>query len=140
MSQDIVSPDAVEVLDPTADDRLTLTTCNPRFSAAERLIIVAKLVTPAVNAQPRATPPPTGQLPGDDPAPRASLSAGLSGALAPKGPAVTWGGFALVIWIAGWMFGRLWRRWPAYAITAVPFLLVLFVFYENVARLLPANV
>ncbi|HVL28736.1 MAG TPA: class E sortase, partial [Acidimicrobiales bacterium] len=40
----IVSPDAVEVLHPTEDDRLTLTTCHPKFSAAERLIVVARLM------------------------------------------------------------------------------------------------
>ncbi len=142
VDQKSVSPDSVYVLDPTPDDRLTLTTCNPKFSAAERLIITAKLITPAVDAAPRAAPPAgTVQLPGDtEPAAKASLGGGLSGAATAKGPAVMWGGIALVIWIAGWMFGRLWRRWPAYAITAVPFLLVLFVFYENVSRLLPANV
>lgn len=142
MEQNIVSPDAVEVLDPTPDDRLTLTTCNPRFSAAERLIITARLITAPVNAAPRATPPAgTTPLPGDEqPPPKASLSAGLSGGHAHKGPTVLWGAFAAAIWVAGWVFGRLWRRWPAYAMTTVPFLLVLFVFYENVSRLLPANV
>lgn len=39
----IVSPTAVEVLDPSSDARLTLTTCHPKFSARERLIIVATL-------------------------------------------------------------------------------------------------
>jgi sortase A len=39
----IVKPTAVEVLDPTSDARLTLTTCHPKFSARERLIIVAHL-------------------------------------------------------------------------------------------------
>ncbi len=141
IDQKSVSPDSVYVLDPTPDDRLTLTTCNPRFSAAERLIITAKLVTPAVNAAPRAAPPPTPtQLPGDAPAPKASLGGGLSGASAARGPAVMWGMVAMAVWIMGWVFGRLWRRWPAYAITTAPFLLVLFVFYENVSRLLPANV
>jgi len=39
----IVKPSAVEVLDPSSDARLTLTTCHPKFSAKERLIIVAQL-------------------------------------------------------------------------------------------------
>lgn len=39
----IVQPTDLSVLNPTADRRLTLTTCNPRFSAKERLIIVATL-------------------------------------------------------------------------------------------------
>ncbi len=43
---DIVAPTAVQVVSNTKDDRLTLTTCNPRFSAAQRLIVVAKLQGP----------------------------------------------------------------------------------------------
>jgi sortase A len=53
----IVSPTAVEVLDPSSDARLTLTTCNPKFSARQRLIIVAKLEgTPRGIANPPSTP------------------------------------------------------------------------------------
>ena len=37
----VVLPTAVEVAAPTQDARLTLTTCHPKFSARERLIIVA---------------------------------------------------------------------------------------------------
>jgi sortase A len=134
VEQKVVDPSDVWVLDPTPDDRLTLTTCNPRFSAAERLVIVAKLVTPIAPAPvqpPQATPTTT---------PTHTLAAGLSGKAASKTPAVAWGALAAAIWIGGWFFGRAWRRWPAYAVTAIPFLLVLFVFYENVSRLLPANV
>ncbi len=40
----IVSPTAVEVTDPKRGAWLTLTTCNPKFSARERLIISAELV------------------------------------------------------------------------------------------------
>lgn len=40
----IVAPTAVEVTDPKRGAWLTLTTCNPRFSARERLIISAELV------------------------------------------------------------------------------------------------
>jgi hypothetical protein len=36
--------------------------------------------------------------------------------------------------------GRLWRKWPSYLIASPVFLVVLFVFFENVSRLLPANV
>ena len=127
--------DGVWVLDPTPDDRLTLTTCHPKFSAAERLIVVAKLVTPPVEAAPRPPADPEANL-----TPRPDFGGGLSGQGVSKTPAILWGAFAAAIWAAGWVFGHKWRRWPAYAITAVPFLVVLFVFYENVARLLPANV
>jgi sortase A len=42
----IVAPSATEVTLPTARPTLILTTCNPRFSAAERLVVFADLVTP----------------------------------------------------------------------------------------------
>ena len=37
----VVSPDSSSVLDQTKDPTLVLTTCNPRYSAAERLIVIA---------------------------------------------------------------------------------------------------
>lgn len=40
----VVTPDQSTVLDPTSRSSLTLTTCNPRFSAAERLIVRAVLL------------------------------------------------------------------------------------------------
>lgn len=42
--QKIVRPTDLTVVVPSDDARLTLTTCNPRFSAKQRLIIVASLV------------------------------------------------------------------------------------------------
>ena len=140
MEELIVDPDAVWVLDDTPDGRLTLTTCNPKYSAAERLIIVAKLITP-VEAPPvveNAPPPP--------PRERLSLAAeegraGLSGGTAARGPTVAWGIVAASVWLATWFLSRMWRRrWPAYLLGAPIFLAVLFMFFENMARLLPANV
>ncbi len=43
-SSTIVAPTAVEVTDPKRGAWLTLTTCNPKFSARERLILSAELV------------------------------------------------------------------------------------------------
>ena len=43
-----VSPGDVGVLNDFGDNRITLTTCNPEFSASQRLIAVGKLVTPVV--------------------------------------------------------------------------------------------
>ncbi|MCA1840422.1 MAG: class E sortase [Actinobacteria bacterium] len=51
--QTVVPPTATKVLDETPDDRLTLTTCNPRFSARQRLIIVALLVGESKEAKVR---------------------------------------------------------------------------------------
>jgi hypothetical protein len=42
--------------------------------------------------------------------------------------------------LATWFAARRWKRWPAYLAGGVVFLVVLFVFFENVSRLLPANI
>ncbi|MBV9412332.1 MAG: class E sortase [Acidimicrobiia bacterium] len=125
-----VDPHDVSVLDPTPDNRLTLTTCTPRFSAAQRLIVVSELVGPAVEAPPPAPTSPVKVL----------AKAGLSGTQAAKAPAIQWGLLAAVAFFATWYFARRWRRWPAYIIGTPIFLFILFFFFENVARLLPANI
>jgi hypothetical protein len=38
-----------------------------------------------------------------------------------------------------WLLGRSWRRWPVYLLGTPVFLGVLFFFFENFSRLLPAN-
>ena len=48
----IVAPTDVYVLDATDDNRLTLTTCHPRYSARQRLIIVAELLGDPVDSDP----------------------------------------------------------------------------------------
>jgi sortase A len=137
MEQKIVSPDTVSVLDDTSDDRLTLTTCNPKYSAAERLIVVAKLMSApiptAAPTQPAA--PRTSQLASDE------KPAGLSGAALSTRPAIAWAIIAACVWLGAWAIGR-WsgRRWASYFLATPVFLVVLFMFFENFARLLPANV
>ncbi len=44
VKQKIVVPTDVSVIAPTKDKTLTLTTCNPRYSARTRLIIIAKMM------------------------------------------------------------------------------------------------
>jgi sortase A len=140
----IVTPEAVEVLDPTPDNRLTLTTCHPMYSAKQRLIIVAILQGPPIDEPVVAagTTPPTTAAPARTSELAAGLDRpGLSGAGAANRPAIAWGIIAACIWLAAWAVGR-WtgRRWTAYLVGAPVFFVALFVFFENFARLLPANV
>ena len=52
-------------------------------------------------------------------------------------PAFLGRGAAGSIWLAVWVIGRVWRRWPA--TSSLPFFLAaLFVFFENFSRLLPS--
>ena len=138
MDKKVVTPETVSVLDDTPDSRLTLTTCHPMYSAEKRLIVIAKLTSPPLptpaNASPDPAPPRSHEL-------AASDAPGLSGAGATNRPAIAWGIIAACVWLAAWAVGR-WSgwRWTAYLVGAPIFLFVLFMFFENFARLLPANV
>jgi sortase A len=142
----VVRPNEVQVLDPTPDNRLTLTTCHPRFSARQRMIVVAELIGPAAPGPPPGSLPAPStdpDVPGDDPvvgseAPT-GFEGGLSGEDASRGPAVLWGIIAALVAFGVWALSRRWRRWPAYVLGTPVFLVVLFVFFENFSRLLPAN-
>jgi sortase A len=50
-TQFVVSPSDSAVLDPTPSPTLTLTTCNPRYSASQRLIVQATLVPDVIPGQ-----------------------------------------------------------------------------------------
>ncbi len=49
----IVDPSATEVLNDYGDNRLTLTACHPKYSAAQRIIIFAEMVGDPVDTPPR---------------------------------------------------------------------------------------
>lgn len=126
----IVSPTQVEVLDDKGDDRLTLTACHPKYSARQRIIVVAVLA-PEEDPLPR----PTRAL--EDEVPR-SLD-DIDGEGAPAWPAVLLGLVCALIWLLAHAIGRRWRKWPSYAIGLPFFLVSLFFFFEEFSRLLPSN-
>src|SRR5205814_4284582 len=90
----IVAPKDVSVLDATPDNRLTLTTCTPKYSAAQRLIVVARLAGPSAPA-PASAPALTPTVTATAPAATATVGssglrsehAGLSGVHEARGPA-----------------------------------------------------
>lgn len=148
--QQIVSPSQVEVLDDHDDNRLTLTACHPKYSASQRIIITAQLVGPAAPATPAVAGETPGEIPGDgeqaaegEPAegtPERTIdSAGLSGEGASAWPAVLMSIACAFVWVAAWLLGLLWRRWPAYLVCLPLFMGMLFYFFESFSRLLPAN-
>jgi sortase A len=140
----IVNPDQVEVLDDFGDNRLTLTACHPKYSARQRIVVVASLVGDAAPGP--ATRPPGDGNPGNDSGIGSdedgggqTIDAGLGGERASAWPAIMLGVACALIWIAAWLLGKLWRKWPAYLVGLPVFLVVLFFFFENFSRLLPAN-
>jgi sortase A len=138
VSQRPVSPTDVAVLNQTTAPQLTLTTCNPPYSAAQRLVVVAKMVVAPTKKPPPPPPPST--------TPTASSLAG-DGSLAGTGlngsvtAAVLWGALTLLLAVAVAMtwhrLGR--RRWISLVIGAPVVILALLVFFEHVSLVLPAS-
>jgi sortase A len=179
----VVKPADTSVLAPSHEVRLTLTTCHPRYSTAQRLIVSAVL-DPAASAQPvppPTVPPPTTPPPGTtgpgatvttDDGGGQTVSTTVAGAtstqppetLAPPGTdpgaaqavdelsrgwfsepdawpqVVLWGLALTAVSLVAWSIGRRTKhRWVGYLVGIVPFVILLYFFYENVARLLPPN-
>ena len=127
-----VSPSDVAVLDNTPDNRLTLTTCTPRFTAQHRLIVVSRLIG---QVSPR---PPTFAVA------KSPTIAGADNSLSGKGtsttPAVLWAMACVFVWCLAWIVGWKWKRWATYLLASPVFLLCLFFFFQNFARFVPANI
>ena len=126
----VVGPDDSSVLNPTPDNRLTLTTCHPRFTASQRLVIIASL-------EGKADPRPS---PKSEASAEVGKPAGLSGTRVPRQPAIGWGTAVAMAWLSTWALSKLWLRWPSFAIGAPVIIVLLFLFFENFSRLLPANI
>ena len=128
----VVKPNQVEVLDPTPEEAtLTLTTCNPKYSARERLIVKAEYDLRANQPQPQA-PPTEARTPAD-------LDAGLSGSHTSRLPTLLWGLFAAFVGGLWWLVFHRYSRWTTWLAGAVVFTPVLFVFYVFLERVLPSN-
>ncbi len=134
----IVSPNAVSVLDPTPDNRLTLTTCNPRFSAAQRLVVISHLDDPPA---PPPVPVISGQVAAGAPVSQGQLSLGAGDSSAWP-PTLFFGILTLMLWVGVRLAGaRLPRgRWLPYLVGIPVCLVPLWFLFENVIRLLPANI
>ena len=132
----VVSPDDVSVLDPTPFAQLTLTTCNPRFEATSRLVVVARL-----SGRPPLPVAPTAQ-PAAGPAPAAVTSLG-SGDSRAWPAAIGYGAVVVLLWIGvriGINRTRRWTRLAAYVVGIAVCLVPLWFFFENVIRLLPPSI
>jgi len=131
----IVSPADTSVVDNTPTAELTLTTCNPRFSASQRLVVHAVLAGPAA---PTAPPPKA--------APRSESAAStddLAGGQGDWTPALEQGLLTALVITAVFLVARRRRtraqRWSVYAVGGAVSLVVLFFFFGAVSPLLPAS-
>jgi sortase A len=143
----IVSPSDVAVLQTLpGQNTLTLTTCNPRYSAAQRLVITAafdgrtaKTAAGIATKRPHVT-----TIAGEsgEPSRSSTSSASLGGGSASWVPPVLWGLAAValaVVGVAVWRWvGRRWRF--VVVLVAVPVVvLALLVCFEQVSLALPGS-
>jgi len=138
----VVDPTDVAVVAPTSFAELTLTTCDPPFSASERLVVHARLVG-LVAPPPPSTPAKTGGTgKGTTTITRrvtsqvVDLAGGSGGWLS----AVWWGLGCLAFGLFVWLVARRRRRsWPIY-LGSIPVLLVLlFFFFQGISPIVPAS-
>ncbi len=145
----IVKPSDTSVLAASADDRITLTTCNPKYRMSERLIIVAKASTPVSEqlSEQGGSPPPAPNV-DSTAADSAEDAAGtafgeaedvdLGGDLGAFFPTLLWIGVLAVIGRGIFILGQRWLRRPAYAMGASVIVIVLYQLFGSLNRLLPA--
>lgn len=134
----VVRPTDVHVVANTPDPQLTLTTCNPKYSARERLIVQADLVVENSDEPTDESPIPIDTDFGDDEV-AAGLEEGLSGDTASRSPALLWGAIVALVGAAWWFAFRRYRHPATWFAGAVPFAVVLFTFYVFLERVLPAG-
>lgn len=165
---EIVGPGDYALAIPTTDPTratLTLVSCHPKYTARQRIIVRAELV-PAESATPlpppATLPVPDEELPdvgpGDPPVTTAGGDADPVPAGAMATPVVTdafadgwfsdpnawphvaaWGVALGAIGYGAYLVSRRLRRnWAGALAGIVPFLVLLYFFYENVMRLLPS--
>jgi sortase A len=142
----IISPTQVEILDPPGEpglDTLTLMACHPKFSAAQRIVVVAKLV---------GNPAPTTEKSEES---KAAADSGETGLLAEseglaggdpeaRNHAIGWSLVAAGIWLVIFLIARRWSwrqvpKWLVYGVGVIIFAVPLFLAFESINQLLPAG-
>jgi sortase A len=130
-----VQPTDYFVVSNTPGPELTLTTCHPRFSANERLIVKARLLR-NLSAKPVA-PPKIINGKKVKPPPKAQLATALEGQANSIVPSFAWGIIVAIVGAGWWLVFRRWRHPLTWLLGLVPFIPVLFVFYVYLERALP---
>jgi sortase A len=132
---EVVDPSDVAVVAATSTPQLTLTTCNPRFSASQRLVVHAALVASAL-AHPNVAPTtPTTPAPVIHQTPPSASSKNW-------GAAILWGSAVAALTTVLWLAVRRTqggRRALVITIGVVGWSVVVFFFFDAVAPLLPAS-
>jgi sortase A len=149
----IVPPSNTAVLDASTGPELTLTTCNPRYSAATRLVVVATLASSVLTTP--ATVPTTAPPTSSSSTTPATIPKSLGGGVGEGGTglggvstrsqvelAILWGVLTLlaaVIGLIGWRRGRRPWAWVVLAMGAPLTVAGLLVCYQHISLALPQS-
>lgn len=129
-----VKPTDGSVLNPTGDNRLTLTACHPKYSARQRIIVNAVLQAP-----PAATSPPSPTLAKATAHSTATaLDEGLAGDSSSLLPALLFLGGAVVVGLGAWFLGRRWHKLPTWLVATPAILVLVWFSYVYLDRFLPS--
>jgi sortase A len=139
----VVSPDDTSVLVNTPFAQLTLTTCNPRYSATSRLVVTARLAGRALPAPP-ITHVSVKTVQGVDTSSPTASSSTLGGGDNGAWPAaIAYGALVVLLWIGVRIWinrTRRWHRLAAYVIGIGICLVPLWFLFENAVLLLPQSI
>ena len=148
----VVAPTDVGIIGPTTTPLLTLTTCNPRYSAATRLVLRAALARsvlftpPAKTTTPRgAGAPSTPATPATNPYARLHVARPTEpGTLGAAAGAAIWAGVLVAIAACGRFASKFTRRWtfvswPLRAMLVAAMLVALWLFFGRLTPLLPPS-
>ena len=148
----VVAPTDVGIIGPTTAPLLTLTTCNPRYSAATRLVLRAVLARSVLFAQPARTTTPRGAgaratraTRATDPYARLRVARRTEpGTLGAAAGAAIWAGVLVAIAACGRFASRLTRqwtfvRWLVRAMLVAAMLVALWLFFGRLTPLLPPS-
>jgi sortase A len=124
----VVQPSDLSVIAPSSTNELTLTTCTPRYSASQRLVVQALLSGPPAPAA--SAPPGQGRA-----------GSTLGGSTGSWLPTIAWGVVTAAVALAVWFITRRGhRRWLVCLLGVPALLAALFFFFGAVSNVLPASV
>ncbi|HUI03730.1 MAG TPA: class E sortase [Acidimicrobiales bacterium] len=150
VSSHVVAPSNTTVLEESEQPELTLTTCNPRYSAATRLVVVATLKASVLPPSATATTAPPGApttvaphhlpktLAGGAEARKAALTGVSTGSEVDW--AVVWGALAAlaaVLGVVGWRRGRAPWRWVVLTMGTPVTVGAVLICFQHVSLALP---
>lgn len=134
LSEEAVAPTDVAVVAPTPFPELTLTTCNPRYSASQRLVVHARLTASSLTRLTASALPTKITVPALKPVAESTGGSWTAVAL--------WGALVLVVTIGAWIAvarSSGWRKGVLATAGTLVWLALLYGLFGAVAPFVPAS-